>query len=211
MLDTLPVSLYEFDSAVSEESLSLVGVDEVGRGPLAGPVVAAAVALKKRTGLFGLNDSKKLSPKKRKALLDEIALSAHIAIGFASVDEIDEINIYQASRLAMKRAVDYLPVLPKMMLIDGNAKIDIDIPQKTIIKGDAKSACIAAASIVAKVYRDAWMEAYDYFYPGYGFSGHKGYGTKQHLTALEKQGPCPIHRKSFSPITKYFRGINEFL
>ncbi len=204
MLDTLPIDLYEFDHAISEDFISLVGVDEVGRGPLAGPVVAAAVALKKRAGLFGLNDSKKLSSQKRKSLLDEIAVNAYFAIAFSSVDEIDEINIYQASRLAMKRAVSYLSIHPEMLLIDGNARIDSDIPQKTIIKGDAKSACIAAASIVAKVYRDAWMETYDSIYPGYSFARHKGYGTKHHLEALERLGPCPIHRKSFSPVAKYF-------
>lgn len=204
MLDTLPTSLFDFDHAMSEDFVSLVGVDEVGRGPLAGPVVAAAVALKKRAGLQGLNDSKKLSSKKRKMLLDELVFGAFFAIGFASVEEIDEINIYQASRLAMKRAVSYLPIQPQMLLIDGNAQIDTSVPQKAIVKGDAKSACIAAASIVAKVYRDAWMETYDFIYPGYNFSGHKGYGTERHLEALKKLGPSPIHRKSFSPVSEYF-------
>jgi ribonuclease HII len=211
VLDTLPSDLSKFDQAVSEGCLRVAGVDEVGRGPLAGPVVAAAVVFKRPCCIFGLNDSKKLTEKKRKILISEIASSCYLSIASASVEEIDEINIYQASRLAMKRAVSYLPIEPELLLIDGNAKIDSEIKQKTIIKGDGKSAVIAAASIVAKVYRDAWMESYDSVLPGYSFSSHKGYGTKKHLEALQLLGPQSIHRKSFAPVASFFKKESHVL
>lgn len=176
------------------------GVDEAGRGPLAGPVVAAAVILISPSGLEGLNDSKKLTPKKRKTLYQEIITSQLVGIGFADEKEIDKINILQASLLAMKRAVLDLCVSPQGLLIDGTYSTDLPLLQKTIIEGDAKSASIAAASVVAKVIRDAWMEKQDKEYPVYGFAGHKGYGTKAHMEALLQNGPCAIHRYSFEPV-----------
>ena len=194
-------SLFEFDQKMIRSG-RWAGVDEAGRGPLAGPVVAAAVILISPDGLIGLNDSKKVSAKKRKVLYQEIISSQLVGIGFASENEIDTINILQASLLAMKRAVLDLCVSPDGLLIDGTYSTDLPITQKTVIDGDAKSASIAAASIVAKVIRDAWMEKSDAEYPSYGFAKHKGYGTKMHLEALGLHGPCPIHRRSFDPVKK---------
>ncbi|OJG68897.1 ribonuclease HII [Enterococcus moraviensis] len=178
----------------------IVGIDEVGRGPLAGPVVAAAVILPKDFQLLGVNDSKKLSAKKRDELYDEIQNQA-ISIGIGMVDhhKIDEINIYQASKMAMGIALEDLCFTPDYLLIDA-MKLDVDIPQESLIKGDARSISIAAASIVAKVVRDRLMEDYAKMYPGYGFEKNAGYGTKEHLLGLEKQGICTIHRKTFAPI-----------
>ncbi len=193
--------LFDFDQKMICSGL-WAGVDEAGRGPLAGPVVAAAVILISPRGLLGLNDSKKVSEKKRKTLYQEIISGQLVGLGFASEKEIDTINILQASLLAMKRAVLDLCVSPDGLLIDGTYSTDLPITQKTVIEGDAKSASIAAASIVAKVIRDAWMEKIDTKYPSYGFSKHKGYGTKMHLEALSLHGPCPIHRRSFDPVKK---------
>ncbi|WP_429949793.1 ribonuclease HII [Enterococcus sp. AZ170] len=178
----------------------IVGIDEVGRGPLAGPVVAAAVILPENFQLLGVNDSKKLSAKKRAKLYDEIQNQA-ISIGIGMVDhtKIDEINIYQASKLAMGIALEDLCFIPDYLLIDA-MKLDVDIPQESIIKGDARSISIAAASIVAKVIRDRLMEDYAKKYPGYGFENNAGYGTKEHLLGLEQHGICTIHRKTFAPI-----------
>lgn len=178
----------------------IVGIDEVGRGPLAGPVVAAAVILPEKFQLLGVNDSKKLSAKKRDELYDEIQNQA-ISIGIGMVDhnKIDEINIYQASKLAMEIALEDLCFIPDYLLIDA-MKLDVNIPQKSLIKGDARSVSIAAASIVAKVIRDRLMEDYAKMYPGYGFENNAGYGTKEHLIGLETQGICTIHRKTFAPI-----------
>ncbi|OTN90400.1 hypothetical protein A5819_002900 [Enterococcus sp. 7E2_DIV0204] len=178
----------------------IVGIDEVGRGPLAGPVVAAAVILPEKFQLLGVNDSKKLSAKKRDELYDEIQNQA-ISIGIGMVDhnKIDEINIYQASKLAMGIALEDLCFIPDYLLIDA-MKLDVNIPQKSLIKGDARSVSIAAASIVAKVIRDRLMEDYAKMYPGYGFENNAGYGTKEHLIGLETQGICTIHRKTFAPI-----------
>jgi ribonuclease HII len=174
------------------------GVDEVGRGPLAGPVVAAAVILNPEYYIDGLKDSKLLNHKKREALSEKIKThSLAWAIGRAEVEEIDEINILQASLLAMKRAIEQLSVLPKLVVVDGIHCPKINIQSKTIIKGDQLIPAISAASIIAKVYRDNEMCDYDKQYPGYEFATHKGYGTKKHIEALKKLGLSPIHRKSF--------------
>ena len=176
----------------------IAGVDEAGRGPLAGPVVAAAVVLPENFDVPGINDSKKLSEKKREALFPVIKSRAiAFGIGMAEHEEIDRINILQASLLAMKRAVEALKILPDYLLIDGKFTIDSIIDQRSVIKGDALSLSIAAASILAKVSRDRMMADLDLRYPEYGFSRHKGYPTKAHKEAILTHGPCPIHRKSF--------------
>lgn len=180
------------------------GVDEVGRGPLAGPVVAAAVLFIRPFESTGLNDSKKVSPAVREKIFWDIARNSLIGIGVVSETEIDAINIYQASRLAMKRAVLALTRTPDFLLIDGNARLDLPLPQKTVVQGDAKSACIAAASIIAKVYRDAWMGYLDTLYPAYAFKDHKGYATPVHLERIRGEGPSPVHRKTFSPIRQFY-------
>ncbi len=179
----------------------IAGVDEVGRGPLAGAVVTAAVILDPDNPIEGLNDSKKLT-EKRRVLLDVEIREKALAwfIGRAEVEEIDEINILQATMVAMQRAVAGLKIKPTLVLVDGNRTPDFSIPAEAIIKGDGKIAEISAASIIAKVCRDNEMCEMDDVYPGYGFSSHKGYGTKQHLTALEALGVCPIHRRSFAPV-----------
>ena len=176
------------------------GIDEAGRGPLAGPVVAAAVVLYRKSDFFHLNDSKQVTVSRRESLYQEIIRHALVGIGVVDEKRIDEINIYQATRLAMKQAVLNLPITPSLLLIDGNLRLDLPIEQKAIIRGDQKSATIAAASIVAKVYRDAWMEHLDERYPGYGFKQHKGYGTPYHLDRIREKGPSDVHRKSFAPI-----------
>lgn len=174
------------------------GIDEVGRGPLAGPVVAGAVILPKDCRILYINDSKKLSAKKREELFDEIQKQAvAIGIGLVPHDRIDEINILQATYEAMRMAIANLKVKPGVLLNDAVTIPDVAIPQVPIIKGDAKSISIGAASIMAKVYRDRMMTEYDKMYPGYGFASNKGYGSKEHMEALRKLGPTPIHRKSF--------------
>jgi len=176
----------------------ICGIDEVGRGPLAGPVVSAAVILPKACEILYINDSKKLSEKKREMLFDEIMDKAiAVGIGMASPARIDEINILQATYEAMRIAVDNLAVIPDLLLNDAVTIPGISIEQVPIVKGDAKSISIAAASIIAKVTRDRLMVEYDQVIPGYGFSGHKGYGTKVHIEALREMGPTPIHRRSF--------------
>ena len=184
-----------------EDSLGLhliCGVDEAGRGPLAGPVCAAAVILPEHLQIPGLNDSKKLTDKKRRELFPVIQEQAvAYGIGLASEQEIDEINILQATFLAMRRALDQLSVRPEIALIDGNRETDFGLPVKTVVKGDSLSANIAAASILAKVTRDNLMLEMAGKYPEYGFEIHKGYGTKAHYEALRTYGPCPIHRKTF--------------
>jgi ribonuclease HII len=181
--------------------MMLAGVDEVGRGPLAGPVVAAAVILDPEQPIAGLADSKKLSATRRAALSKEIwARAKAVALGSASVEEIDAINILQASLLAMQRAVAALPMQPDEVWVDGNRCPDLPYPCKAIVQGDGKVEAISAASIVAKVARDAEMLQADQNYPGYGFSRHQGYPTKAHLLALRTLGPCPLHRKSFGPV-----------
>lgn len=174
------------------------GIDEVGRGPLAGPVVAGAVILPKDCKILYINDSKKLSAKKREELFDIIEKEAiAIGIGLVPQDRIDEINILQATYEAMRMAIGNLKVKPGVLLNDAVTIPEVDIPQVPIIKGDAKSISIGAASIMAKVYRDRMMVEYDKMYPGYGFASNKGYGSKEHMEALRKMGPTPIHRRSF--------------
>lgn len=174
------------------------GIDEVGRGPLAGPVVAGAVILPKDCRILYINDSKKLSAKKREELFDEIQKQAvAIGIGLVPHDRIDEINILQATYEAMRMAIANLKVKPGVLLNDAVTIPGVDILQVPIIKGDAKSISIGAASIMAKVYRDRMMIEYDKMYPGYGFASNKGYGSKEHMEALQKIGPSPIHRQSF--------------
>lgn len=190
---------YEFENAALNEGFKTVcGIDEAGRGPLAGPVCAAAVILPLGLEFEGLNDSKKLSEKKREALYDIITEKA-VAYSIALVDEktIDEINILQATFKAMRNAVEGLSVKPDIALIDGNQKPGLSIEQRTIVKGDAKSMSVAAASILAKVTRDRLMIKLDEEYPEYQFAKHKGYGTKLHYECLEKYGVSPVHRRTF--------------
>ena len=194
-----PKDLWVYErEAFAEGFRTVCGVDEAGRGPLAGPVCAAAVILPAGLVIDGLNDSKKLTDKKRRALFDVIAQNAvSYGIAMASEREIDEINILQATFLAMQRALDKLEVRPGLALIDGNRAKDFGLPVRTIVKGDSLSASIAAASILAKVTRDRLMEELDETYPQYGFAVHKGYGTKRHYEALREYGPCGIHRQTF--------------
>ena len=179
----------------------IAGVDEAGRGPLMGPVVAAAVILDDLQPIKGLADSKKLTALRREKLYDEIRAKALCcSIAMATVEEIDELNILQATMLAMKRAVEGLRLKPQKTLVDGNRLPALSMLAEAIVKGDAKVQCISAASILAKVYRDRWCADYHLEYPQYGFAGHKGYGTAAHLAALLEHGACPQHRKSFSPV-----------
>lgn len=189
----------EFENKVIASGYSAVcGVDEAGRGPLAGPVCAAAVILPQNTIIDGVNDSKKLSEKKREQLFDVITEKAlAYCVAWASVEEIEEINILNAAMLAMKRAVEGLSIKADFALIDGNKTPDLDIPAYSIVKGDARSMSIAAASILAKVSRDRLMYEYDTKYPQYNFAKHKGYGTTLHREMILKYGPCEIHRPSF--------------
>lgn len=188
----------------------VAGVDEVGRGPLAGPVVAAAVILDEARPIEGLADSKALSARRREelsVLIRERALCW--ALGRAEVEEIDRLNILQASLLAMQRAVAALSIPPQLVLVDGNQAPGLVCPVTTIIRGDATVPSISAASILAKVARDAEMCALDRLYPGYGFSLHKGYPTHAHIDALQKQGVCPIHRRSFEPVRRMITNTFE--
>ena len=181
----------------------IVGVDEAGRGALAGPVVAAAVMLDELKPIKGLADSKKLTAKARERLYDEIrAKAVCCAVAEASVEEIDRLNILQATMLAMRRAVQALRLKPQLVLVDGNRLPLLDVRAEAIVGGDAKVAAISAASILAKVHRDRFCEALDAQYPEYGFARHKGYGTAQHLEALKAHGACPQHRKSFRPVAE---------
>lgn len=190
------INFWEIESELPYDLIC--GVDEAGRGPLAGPVCAAAVILPKGLVIPGLNDSKKLTDKRRRELFPIIQQEAvSFGIAFAGQEEIDEINILQATFLAMRRAIDQLDPKPDFALIDGNRETDFGVPCKTVIKGDSLSANIAAASVLAKVTRDNWMIEAAEKYPGYGFEIHKGYGTKAHYAALEKLGPCAIHRRTF--------------
>ena len=191
--------LWNYEHACYDEGYDIVcGVDEAGRGPLAGPVCAAAVILPRDLQIEGLNDSKKLTDKRRRALFDVITAQAvSYGIAFASEQEIDEINILQATFLAMRRALDQLSVRPAIALIDGNRETDFGLPVRTLVKGDSLSANIAAASVLAKVTRDDFMLEQAQRYPQYGFDVHKGYGTRAHYEALRQYGPCPIHRRSF--------------
>jgi ribonuclease HII len=184
----------------------VAGVDEAGRGPLAGPVVAAAVILDDLNPIRGLNDSKKLTAKRRETLFDEIrARALCFAIAEASVQEIDQINILQATLLAMKRAVEALRLPPKLVLVDGNRLPTLSIRAEAIVQGDALVPAISAASILAKVQRDRLCQAMHQQYPLYGFDQHKGYGTAQHLAALQTHGPAPCHRMTFAPVARSVR------
>ena len=179
----------------------VAGVDEVGRGPLCGAVVTAAVILDPVRPILGLNDSKKLTEAKREALFDEICEKAlSFCIARAEVEEIDRLNILQATMLAMQRAVEGLHITPKLALIDGNRCPKLAVPASPVVKGDSQVPAIAAASILAKVTRDREMSAFELIYPGYGIGGHKGYPTPVHLEALARLGPTPIHRRSFGPV-----------
>ena len=184
---------------------NIIGVDEAGRGPLAGPVVAAAVSLVPGWFLEGLNDSKKLSPRVREKFFPIIKrTSLGYGVGIVDVATIDRINILQAALLAMKYAVEALPIRANLLLIDGNKSIDTEIDQWTIVKGDSLSHSIAAASVLAKVTRDKIMEQYHKQFPHYAFDRHKGYGTSRHRNSIKEYGPCPIHRRTF-------RGVKEFI
>ncbi len=179
----------------------LAGVDEAGRGPLAGPVVAAAVILDDLHPIRGLADSKTLSPRRREALFDEIrARALCCCVASASAQEIDQLNILQATLLAMRRAVEGLRLLPHRVVVDGNRVPVLRMPVAAVVKGDAKLAAISAASILAKVHRDRLCLELEGRFPGYGFAGHKGYPTAEHLAALQRQGPCAEHRLSFAPV-----------
>ena len=206
-MPTMPKEKLQIDKLKIERELLaqgcryIVGVDEVGRGPLAGPVVAAAVIMPFSEELIiqGVDDSKKLSAKKREALAEEIKKRAvAYAICEVQAEEIDAINILQATRLCMKRAVEKLPVASDMVLTDGNMTLDISLPQRSIVKGDSLSYSIGAASILAKVYRDNLMDEYAKIYPAYAFEKNKGYGTAAHIQGIKEAGLCNIHRKTFT-------------
>ncbi len=201
---TLPDTL-KFEKAAHGSGFTYVaGIDEAGRGPLAGPVMAAAVILPAGFSIIGVDDSKKLTPCKREKLFDIIMEQAmSVGVGMVNPEDIDRINILQATRRAMLAAVQQLSPQPDYLLIDGISTIDSTIPQKTIIKGDSLSLSIAAASIIAKVTRDRLMSEMDATYPGYGFAGHKGYGSAAHMEAIRRLGPSPIHRLTFGGVKEY--------
>lgn len=201
------MDLFEFESKASHQGFkNIAGIDEAGRGPLAGPVVAAAVILPSRVNIPGLNDSKKLSANKREELFPKIQ-EISVTFGLAVVDQkvIDKINILQAARLAMKQAVETLKITPGLLLIDGNQKIDSTLNQWAIVKGDSRSLSIAAASVLAKVTRDRIMDGYHKLYPQYEFNRHKGYGTRLHRNLIQEHGPCPIHRRTFKGVSEYIK------
>lgn len=187
-------NLFDYDRNFNLSSIA--GVDEAGRGPLAGPVVAACCILPLDCMIDGINDSKKLSEPKREKLYCEITASAFFKVSVIPQEVIDEINILRATKRAMAECIENMPVKPELVLIDA-VDVKVSVPIKSIIKGDAQSYNIAAASIIAKVTRDRLMRDYDNLYPQYGFAKNKGYGTKEHIEALKKCGPCPLHRKSF--------------
>lgn len=194
----LQTALFEFDAQVRTHAVLFCGVDEAGRGPLAGDVYAAAVILQPDALIAGLNDSKKITEARREDMVPEIKEKALAwAIASATVEEIEQMNILQAAMLAMQRAVEQLSVAPALALIDGNRAPVLQIPVQTLIGGDAKSASIAAASVLAKTARDASLRELDEQYPMYGFAKHKGYGTKAHYEAIRQYGLCPAHRPSF--------------
>lgn len=196
------------DFSLVEELVA--GVDEVGRGPLCGPVVTAAVILDPSRPIRGLNDSKKLGEARREALFDEICEKALAwCIGRAEVEEIDRLNILHATMLAMQRAVEGLCVMPRLALIDGNRCPQLSVPTAAVVKGDSQVPAIAAASILAKVSRDREMQAMDLLYPGYGLAAHKGYPTAEHLDALTRLGPTRIHRRSFAPVRAAFESLAQ--
>lgn len=203
------MDLYDYESILIKNGVKLIaGVDEVGRGPLVGPVVAACVILPLNYQLEGLNDSKKLTPKKRDKFYDIIKKDAlSIGVGIISEKIIDEVNIYEATKLAMKEAINKCNIKPEHVLIDA-MKLDLDIPTTSIIKGDAKSLSIAAASVIAKVERDRMLDELDLLYPMYDFKNNKGYPTKKHVEAIYKYGIIDKHRKTFSPVKEYIKENN---
>ena len=202
------MTLQEFDNEIRQEYDVVCGCDEAGRGPLAGDVFAAAVVFDKDTVIDGINDSKKLTEKKREKLFDEIVEKAlDFSIQIATVEEIEDIYILNCAMLAMKRAVEDMDIKPDICVIDGNKKPDLDCPAIAVIKGDAKSQSVAAASILAKVARDRYMLEMAEKYPQYQFERHKGYGTKLHYEMIDKYGPCEIHRPSF--LKKYYERKNN--
>lgn len=194
----------ELEQAVAARGFRRIGgVDEAGRGPLAGPVVAAACVFKTTLFFPGINDSKQLTPLRRRALFEELTTHAQLSygVGIVNAEVIDEINILQATLQAMREAVFALPEKPDYILVDGGVSLVVEkIPIEKVIKGDQRSQLIAAASIIAKETRDELMVAYNAQFPEYGFAEHKGYGTEKHLQALKKHGPCPLHRKTFAPV-----------
>ena len=192
------MDLWEYEKELAAGAWPVCGVDEAGRGPLAGPVCAAAVILPEGTVIEGLNDSKKLSEKRRELLFDEICeKTLTFGVAFATVEEIESLNILEAAFLAMNRAIAELDPQPALALIDGNRTRGITVPALAVVKGDAKCGSIAAASVLAKVTRDRYMREMAEAYPQYGFEKHKGYGTKAHYAALREFGPCELHRPSF--------------
>ena len=201
------MNLLEFETKAKSQGYGkIAGLDEAGRGPLAGPVVAAAVVFPSNIDITGLDDSKKLSHGKREELFPKIQFAAtSFAVAVVDREVIDEINILQAALLAMKQSVEKLQLVPDLLLIDGNQKIDSTLDQWTIVKGDSKSMSIAAASVLAKVTRDKIMDDYHILYPQYEFNRHKGYGTKLHRNLIKEHGPCPIHRKTFKGVTEYLK------
>ena len=203
--------MLEFEQKYYSQGKQLIaGIDEVGRGPLCGPVVASSVILPKDIDIPGLTDSKKLTAKKRDLLYSQIYKYAnHIGVGIVHEDRIDEINILEATKEAMKVAVIDMGVNPEVLLVDGNMKPLTNIPQESIIKGDSKSLSIAAASVVAKVTRDRMMSQYGLIYPGYGLERNMGYGTKEHIEAIKDTFSTPIHRKSFNPVSNYLPRLKD--
>jgi len=197
--------LWDYEIKAGKKGYRLIaGVDEAGRGPLAGPVVAAAVVLPADAILQGLDDSKKLSPTRREELFPKIQTQAVVyGVAVVNPEVIDKINILQAALLAMQQAVEQLQPVPDLLLIDGNQKTASSIEQWAIVKGDSKSLSIAAASVLAKVTRDHIMQDYHHLYPQYEFARHKGYGTKLHRDLIAEHGPCPIHRSTFKGVTEY--------
>ena len=193
--------LFEFDKSILP--CGLAGVDEVGRGPLAGPVVTACCMMPLDVMVDKINDSKKLSEKRREELFDIITKISSYSVSIISPEIIDEINILEATKRAMTECINTMPVTPNLVLVDA-VKLDVPVPTRAIIKGDATSYNIAAASIISKVTRDRLMVEYDALYPQYGFAKHKGYGTKAHIDAIKEFGPCPIHRRSF--IKNFYKG-----
>lgn len=197
---TIP-SIFLHDEKIRQEHPVIAGLDEAGRGPLAGPVVAAAVVLPAGLIIQGVKDSKKTGEKERKKIFwDIINHASAVGVGIVGADTIDRINILQSTKQAMKDAVNDLGIKPDILLIDAVQLSDIHLPQKSIIKGESVSASIAAASIVAKVVRDEIMHEYHEKYPAYNFKGHKGYSTREHMECIHRHGPCPIHRKSFRKV-----------
>ncbi len=200
----------ELDLGAQETDRLTAGVDEVGRGPLAGPVIACAVILDPARPIDGLRDSKRLSAASREALAETIRARALAwALGRAEVEEIDRLNILQATMLAMQRAVAALDPAPAQVLVDGNRCPELPCPCQAVVKGDDRVPAIAAAAILAKVSRDAEMAELDARYPGYGLAGHKGYPTRAHLAALARLGPSPVHRRSFAPVRRHLSSPNE--